>query len=368
MSTPAPSHRPLAGIRVLDLSRYLPGPFCSLQLAWLGADVIVIEQPPHGDPLRTMPPYDDEGVSRAYASLRRDCEIRMLDLQDEADRTAAAELARDADVLVESFRPGVAARLGLGVDALRAQNPGLVYASLSGYGQTGPWAQAPGHDLGYEALAGILEQSGTTSQIVPPPVPIADLAGGFAAATAICAALVRRAATGDGCALDISLTEAALAMQAMHLPGLGEPGTARNRGMLTGGLACYGAYRCSDGEWISVAPIEPKFFAALLRTLGRDDLAHAHMDPAAQPALRSELEAIFATRTAREWEAEFGGADGGDACVVRVLHGTELASHPQHAARGAVRSTAAGAMPASPYVIDATRSDTGQRVGSSTKP
>ena len=158
-------------------------------------------------------------------------------------------------------------------------------------------------------------------------------------------------------------------MQAMHLPGLGQTGTDRNGGMLTGGLACYGAYRCSDGDWISVAPIEPKFFAALLRTLGREDLADRHMDPAAQSGLRRELESVFATRPAAEWEAVFGAEDGGDACVVRVLHASELADHPQHAARGSIIASPAGPMPASPYVLDGVRSDDRiQSVASSTKP
>lgn len=358
-----PAHRPLEGITVVDVSRYLPGPFCSLNLAWLGARVTVIEQPPYGDPLRVMPPLDEDGLSRAYRSLRRDCTVELLDLADEDDRARAVELATAADVFVESFRPGVAERMGIGPEALRAAAPGLVYTSLSGYGQTGPWAKAPGHDLGYEALAGLLEQTGTATEVVPPPVPIADLAGGQAAATAICAALLRRERTGAGCHIDISLTEAALALQAMHLPGLGQPGTERNRGMLTGGLACYGTYRCSDGAWISVAPIEPKFFAALLRTIGREDLADQHMDPAAQAGLRTEFEQIFATRSAAEWSADFGGEhDGGDACVVRVLAAGELAAHPQHVARGAIRATDAGPMPESPYIVD------GARSSSATKP
>ena len=358
-----PAHRPLDGVRVLDVSRYLPGPFCSLNLAWLGAEVTVVEQPPHGDPLRTLPPVGDDGMSLAYRSLRRDMEVLLLDLGDGDDRARFLELAAAADVFVESFRPGVTSRLGIGPDELRARNRRLVYCSLSGYGQTGPWAQAPGHDIGYESVAGLLEQTGTRDEVVLPPVPLADLAGGQSAATAICAALVRRATTGEGCVLDISLTEAALALQAMHLPSAGlAPANERARGLLTGGFASYRPYRCADGEWISIGPIEPKFFHALCTQVGRPELAERQYDPAAQNELRAELETVFATRPAHEWEDELVGASGGDACVTRVLHPSDVARHPQLAARGAV-ATVPGIvgeahMPASPFVVDGVRSDT----------
>ena len=355
------AHRPLEGIRVVDVSRYLPGPFCSLQLSWLGAEVTVVEQPPHGDPLRAMPPVGTDGESLAYASLRRDAHVALRDLSDPDDLAAVLELVDAADVFVESFRPGVAARLGIGPDQLRTRNPRLVYCSLSGYGQTGPWAQAPGHDSGYEALAGLLEQSGTIDEVTLPPVPVADLAGGLVASTAICAALVRRAASGQGCTLDVSLTEAALSLQAMHLPGANADGSAvRAEGMLTGGLASYRPYRCADGDWIAVGPIEPKFFATLCAAIERADLAELQFDPSAQPRLRAELEAVFATRDARAWEQLLTGADGGGSCVVRALHPSEVAEHPQLAARGAVVPVAGehGAwMPASPYVVDGVRSD-----------
>ncbi len=360
-AVPVPAHHPLEGIRVVDVSRYLPGPFCSLNLAWLGASVTVVEQPPHGDPLRTLPPVGEDGTSLAYHSLRRDMEVRMLDLGDAADLARFHELVDAADVFVESFRPGVTTRLGIGSEQLLARNPRLVYCALSGYGQTGPWAQAPGHDIGYESVAGLLEQTGTPDEVVLPPVPLADLAGGQSAATAICAALLRRVTTGTGCVLDISLTEAALALQAMHLPGAGlAPANARARGLLTGGFACYRPYRCADGAWVSVSPIEPKFFVALCAAIARPELADLQYDPTAQAELRAELEAVFATRDAAAWEALLVGDAGGDTCVVRVLHPSEVAAHPQLVARGAVQplpgSTSAH-MPASPFVIDGVRSD-----------
>ncbi|MCW2926305.1 MAG: L-carnitine dehydratase/bile acid-inducible protein [Thermoleophilia bacterium] len=356
-----PAHRPLEGVRVLDCSRYLPGPFCSLNLAWLGAQVTIIEQPPGGDPLRAMPPLGPDGESIAYRSLRRDMSVELLDLASDDGLARARALADGADVFVESFRPGVAVRLGLGADELRASNRGLVYCSLSGYGQDGPWAQAPGHDIGYEAAAGLLEQSGTHDAVTQPAVPMADLAGGMAAATAICAALVRRGVTGTGCTLDISLTEAALSLQAMHLPGAAiEPGSARGTGLLTGGLASYRPYRCADGAWLAVGPIEPKFFATLCEAIERPDLAALQYDPGEQEALRGELETTFASRPAAAWEAVLVGGDGGGSCVVRALHPSEVATHPQLRARGAVLAVPGVAdahMPASPYVVDGVRSD-----------
>lgn len=354
---PPPAHRPLEGVRVLDLSRYLPGPFCSLQLAWLGAEVTVVEQPPHGDPMRAIAPLDESGVSLGYRSLRRHASVELLDLASRDGLARALELADAADVFVESFRPGVAERLGVGADTLRARNPRLVYCSLSGYGQAGPWAQAPGHDLDYEAVAGLLEQNGSEELVVAPAVPLADLAGGHAAATAICAALVRRERTGAGCTIDLSLTEAALALQAMQLPGAD---AGRGSGTLTGGRASYRPYRCADGRWLAVGPIEPRFFAALCDAIGRADLVEHQDDPDAQERLRAELEQAFASRPAAEWERLLVGADGGDCCVAVALHPREVAQHPQLAARGAVRELpgAPGAwMPASPFVVDGRRSD-----------
>lgn len=357
-----PAHRPLEGIRVVDVTRYLPGPFCSLNLAWLGATVTVVEQPPHGDPLRSMPPLGADGTSLAYRSLRREMAVELLDLASDEGRVRMAALLADADVLVESFRPGVAERLGIGAEAVRAAHPRVVHCSLSGYGQDGPWSQAPGHDIGYEAAAGLLEQTGTPDEVALPAVPLADLAGGMVAATSICGALLRRERTGAGCSIDVSLAEAALSLQAMHLPGAHLPhGTHRGRGMLTGGLASYRPYRCADGGWLAVGPIEPKFFESLCAAIERPQLAALQYDPAAQPELELELERTFASRTAEEWERLLVGDDGGGACVVRALHPREVHRHPQLAARGAVLHLAIGEpgawMPASPYVVDGVRSD-----------
>lgn len=355
-----PAHRPLVGISVLDLSRYLPGPYCSLQLSWLGARVTCIEQPPLGDPLRTLPPLDVDGVSYAYRSLRRDARSELIDLSQADGLRQARALAEDADVLIESFRPGVAQRLGLGADALRSLNPKLVYCSISGYGQGGPWSQAPGHDLNYQSVAGLLGQNGFPTPPELPSVPMADLAGGLSAATAICAALVRRSLTGTGCTIDIALSEAAVSLQAMQLPGAHLPsGSERDTGMLTGGLASYHTYRCADDQWIAIAALEPKFFARLCELIDRPQLVELQYDLAAQQELHDQLAATLVTRTSTQWLDLLVGVDGGSACVTPVLHPSTIDGHPQLAARGAVEQVpgSAAVMPAAPYVLDGVRSD-----------
>lgn len=350
-------HAPLSGITVVDASRYLPGPFCSLQLAWLGADVTVIERAPAGDPMRSAPPIGETGVSLASQSLLRGKRSVMLDFDDDADRAQAVALAGSADVFIEGFRPGVADRVGLGYEALRAANPAIVYCSISGYGQTGPWAQVAGHDANYESVAGLLARSGTRDAPALPGVPLADLAGGAFAATAICAALVAARATGEGTHIDLSLTEAALAFQAHTLPAAGTPDAIRGGGLLTGGLACYGVYRCANDSFVSVAPIEPKFFATLCDRLGVPDLAAQQYDPAAQESVRAALTAAFITKPARDWHAELAMED---TCVCEVYEGTSFVTHPQHEARAALEplyDEHDAWVPRSPFVFDGVRSD-----------
>jgi alpha-methylacyl-CoA racemase len=294
----------------------------------------------------------------AYRSLRRHASTHLIDLQTPDGVAEARELVTTADVFVESFRPGVAARLGLGADDLRAAQPQLVYCSISGYGQTGPWAQAPGHDINYEAISGLLDQSGTAERITLPAVPIADLAGALISATAICAALVQRAQSGEGCVIDCSLSEAALSLQAMHLPAAHEPTAARAQGLLTGALAAYAPYECADGEWIALGPIEPKFFARVCDVLELPQLTQAQFDPDRQGELRAGLAAAFASQPADAWRQHFEGEDGGGCCVTLVRTPREATQHPQLSARGAVThldGTDTWPIPASPYVINGVR-------------
>ena len=348
----------LAGIRVVDFTRYLPGPACTLQLAWLGAHVDAVEQPPAGDPMRAVPPLGDDGISLASRSLGRGKYRHLLDLRSADGKAAAIALIAEADVVVEGFRPGVAERLGIGPATLRERFPRLIACSITGYGQTGPWAQRAGHDGNYLAITGLLERCGPPQAPVLPPVPLADLAGASMAATAICAALVCRARIGEGALIDLSLAEAALAWQAHSLPGAETFDGPRGAGLLNGGLATYAIYACADGQHLLVAPIEPKFFARLLQLLDLPpELAHAQYDLARQAELRAALTQRLAARTASEW-AEL--LEGEETCVTRVMPAHEVAAHEQHVAREALESMGDGIFaPRAPWVVDCERVDHG---------
>jgi crotonobetainyl-CoA:carnitine CoA-transferase CaiB-like acyl-CoA transferase len=329
----APLADALRGIRVLDLSRLLPGPFLTMVLADMGADVIKVEDPRVGDYLRAFPPAKG-GVGGRYLAVNRGKRSIALDLKAPAGRDALLRLAERADVVVESFRPGVMDKLGLGYAALSAQNARLVVCSISGYGQTGPYAHRAGHDLDYIGLAGVLAMGGPAGGApVMPGVQIADLAGGALwSATAILGALVGRERTGRGAHLDISMTEGALALLAAELGNL-DCGARPTRGTetLNGGLACYGVYRTADDRYLAVGALEPKFWLALNGALGRPpQVAEIVGDAAKQAAVRGELAAIFATRTAAEWHQRLAEHD---CCVEVILEPEELADHPLHRAR-----------------------------------
>ena len=330
---PSPLADALQGIRVLDLSRLLPGPFLTMVLADLGADVVKIEDPALGDYLRTMPPLHGE-LSGRYLAVNRGKRSAVLDLKAPAGRAALLRMAAQADVVVESFRPGVLDKLGVGYAQLAAANARLVLCSISGFGQTGPYVDRAGHDLGYLALAGVLAMGGPAGGApMMPGVQIADLAGGALwSATAILAALVGRHRTGRGAHLDISMTEGALALTAAELGNLacGVPAT-RGTATLNGGLACYGIYRTADDRYLAVGALEPKFWLALNQAIGRrGDAAELVAGPDGQAATRAELAQIFAARPAAAWTQIFGACD---CCVELVTELDELADHPLHQAR-----------------------------------
>jgi crotonobetainyl-CoA:carnitine CoA-transferase CaiB-like acyl-CoA transferase len=324
---------PLTGLRILDLTRLLPGPFATLVLADLGADVVKVEDPEGGDWLRHLPPVAGE-QSHAYHALNRNKRSLALDLRSAAGAAAFRRLTRRADAVIESFRPGVMDRLGIGFEALRAENPRIVLCSVSGYGQDGPYAARAGHDLDYCAIAGVLATNGPPERPLPLGVQVADVAGGsWPAATGILAALLRARATGEGAHVDVSMTEGALALLAMPLGMASARGTPLARGaeLLTGGAACYGVYRTKDGRFVALGALEPKFFAGFCAAVGRPELAERQLDGnGAGP--RAELEAVFAGRTFAEWAA-FAAAH--DACLAPVLEGEEPRADPQLRARGA---------------------------------
>jgi alpha-methylacyl-CoA racemase len=313
---------PLAGLKVLDLTRLLPGGFCTLLLSDFGADVIKVEDTGAGDYVRWMGPgYEgahESARSAAFLALNRGKRSIRLDLKTDGGREALIRLARDADVLVESFRPGVLDRLGAGWERLRAENSRLVCCAITGYGQEGPLAARAGHDLDYLARVGLL---GLTGDADGPPVQaagqIADLGGGaLTAAFGILAALRERDRSGEGQLVDVSMADGALAWLAMVAARFFAGGEAPRRGSLElgGGILCYRPYRCADG-WVALGALEPKFWAAFCAGVGREDLLEHQFDPPGSPAHR-QVEAVFAARTRAEWEA-FGAQH--DCCLEPVL-------------------------------------------------
>ena len=313
---------PLDGVRVLDLSRLLPGPFCSLLLADFGADVIKVEDTGPGDYMRWSPPMydgaDPSAASAMFLALNRNKRSVRLNLKDERGRAVLHALVRESDVLLESFRPGVLDRLGCGYEALRAVNPGLVYCAISGYGQDSPLRDRSGHDLNYLALAGLLGLTGDAGGApVQPAGQIADLGGGaLMAAFGILAALRERDASGEGPLVDVSMTDGTLSWLAMVAARFLAEGAVPRRGSLElgGALACYRPYRCADG-WITIGALEPKFWAAFCRGVGREDLIAGQFDPPGSETHRA-VEAIAAARTRDEWAAF---AAEHDCCLEPVL-------------------------------------------------
>ena len=329
---------PLTGVRVVDFSRLLPGPYASLVLADLGADVIKVEPSRGGDYLRWLPPLAGK-KSFAFAALNGGKRSLAVDLKHAGGAEVARRLVDAADVLIESFRPGVMDRLGLGFEQVRITNPGLVYCAISGYGQTGPYRDRAGHDLNYCALAGVVGLAGPAAGAPAlAPVQLADIGGGALwSLVGVLAALHLRRDTGEGAFIDISMTEGALSFLQMplaaHLGG-GAPAPARGQDTLTGGQACYAIYETADARYMSVAALEPKFWQALCAAIERPDLlGKAFGDPAAAERTRAELAAVFRRRTQAEWVETFAAVD---ACVEPVLAPAEVATHPLHRARANV--------------------------------
>jgi crotonobetainyl-CoA:carnitine CoA-transferase CaiB-like acyl-CoA transferase len=313
---------PFEGLKVLDLSRLLPGGFCSLLLADFGADVIKVEDTGMGDYIRWSPPAfegaEETAKGSLFLSLNRGKRSVRVDLKTEAGRDVLLRLVRDADVLLESFRPGVLDRLGVGYERLRQENPGLVYCAITGYGLTGPNVHRSGHDMNYLGLNGVLAVSGEADG---PPIQagaqIADLGGGaLMAAFGILAALRERDRSGEGQLVDVSMFDGALSWLAMVAARVFAAGERPRRGseILSGSLLCYRPYRCADG-WVTLGALEPKFFAAWCHGVERPDLVEKQFEGPGSEAY-AEVERIFLTRTRDEWAAF---ADAHDCCLEPVL-------------------------------------------------
>lgn len=324
--------RPLAGLKVLDLSRLLPGPFATMVLSDLGAEVDKVEDPRGGDYMRAFPPHVG-GMNASFVALNRGKRSVSLDLKTEAGRDAFLRLLPRYDVLIETFRPGVLAKLGLGYEQLSERHPGLVYCAISGYGQDGPMSQRAGHDLNYLARAGVLGLTGPEQG--PPQVPgvqVADIGGGaLYAVIGVLAALQAREKTGRGRLVDVSMCEGSLSFAIFgimnHLTGLPLPyGTD----MLMGGLATYQTYRTKDGRYMALGALEPKFWTGFCNAVGIKPSMEAVGPGPHQVDWKKKVAAIFAERTFEEW-VKF--AEEHDVCIEPVLTPQELVTDPQHVHR-----------------------------------
>lgn len=315
--------QPLTGVRVLDLTRLIPGPFASLVLADLGATVDKVEDTGGGDYLRHFPPLVPSGYSAGFAALNRGKRSLILDLKHERGRDAFSKLVPRYDVLFEQFRPGVLDRLGLGYERLRELNPKLIVCSLTGYGQDGPLANRAGHDLNYLARAGVLGLHGPAD--APPQVPgwqMADVGGGLWSVVAILAALMERARTGRGSVIDIAMSDSVQAFASASFGSIlaGEM-PPRGDDLLTGGIAPYNTYFAKDGAPMTLAALEPKFWTTFCLAVGLDTDMGALLPGPHQAGLKEKLAQIFASKTRAEWEAF---ARDHDCCVEPVLAPDEV--------------------------------------------
>jgi alpha-methylacyl-CoA racemase len=309
---------PLAGVRVIDISRLAPGPYCSMLLADLGAEVISVRGGRGSAPIPV---------------LARGKRLVTLDLRDPLGRSALRRLVRGADVLLEGFRPGVAARLGAGYEELSRENPRLIYCSLTGYGQTGPRSGEAGHDINYLAASGVLGAVGPPgAEPIPPLNLLADFgAGGMLAAFAIATALFERSRTGRGRYVDVAMVDGCLSMMEFHRVAWGTRAMpARGVGVLSGTAPAYRTYRCADGKFVAVGALERPMFETLWRTLGFDDPAPDMDDASTWPSTAERLKGTFASKDRDEWARLFADVD---ACVSPVLAPDELDGDPHVSAR-----------------------------------
>jgi crotonobetainyl-CoA:carnitine CoA-transferase CaiB-like acyl-CoA transferase len=336
---PGSATRPLDGVRVLDLTRLLPGAYATSLLVGLGADVLKVEDPRGGDGLRVMPPYTATGESGVFVALCRGKRSIALDLKNPEGRALLVELVAHADVLIDSFRPGVLDRLGLGAAVLDEANHDLVHVSMTAYGD-GARAALPGHDLNVEGYAGILGLSrGGDGAAAMPAVPFADMATGLQAALAAVSGLrVTERRGGEPFRVDVTMLDSA-----MSLTGIGQ-GHAIASGygpptpdMLTGGLACYAVYRCADGLEIACGALEPQFFGRVAELVGDASLAHAQYDVTGQDSLRGRLTTLFASRPREQWLALL---EDDQTCVTPVRSSAEALADPDLRQRGVITDAA----------------------------
>ncbi|WP_066308650.1 CaiB/BaiF CoA-transferase family protein [Bacillus sp. FJAT-29814] len=328
---------PLEGIRVLDLTRLLPGPYCSLMLADFGADVIKIEDPKLGDYGRWWEPKVG-GLSAMFHSLNRNKRSMSLDLKQDQNKEIFIELVKTSDVLIESFRPGVMDRLGLGYEELKKHNPKLIYCAITSYGQTGPYKDIPGHDINFLSYSGLLELQGEQNRKpVSSSVQIGDLGGGaLMGVVGILVSIIEAQKSGKGQFIDISMLDGSVSWMQTMLPSYLASGQQPGRGelVLNGGMACYETYETKDHRYISVGALEMKFWKNFCQVIGKEELIkQLNAPPEQQAGMKKEIQAIIETKTLTEWVGLF---DGVDACVAPVLTMEEMVNDPQIQHRGMI--------------------------------
>lgn len=337
----------LSGVRIIDLSRHLPGPLATLLMADMGAEVIKIE-PPAGDEMRSLGPRGEDGTSMYFRAVNAGKTTRRMDLRVAMVREEFLAMVAGADVLLESFRPGVMTRLGVGYAVLKEINPRLVYCSLNGFGYHGPLAEMPAHDVNYLALAGALHHNGGNPPFFDPPV--ADCAGSLFAVIAILGALHGRARDGRGCEIDLALADAVMPLELFHLAELGAGIEARPReGMLNGGAACYNVYETADGIRVSLGALEAKFWKAFCISAERPDWLARHQDALPQHELKGELAAMFGILTLAECNKRF--AECG-CCFAPLLDLRTAVDSPHYRDRGLLRDSSSGIQALFPAIVD----------------
>ncbi len=319
---------PLQGLTVLDLTRLLPGPLCTMLMGDYGAEIVKIEDTEAGDPTRFVGRFF-EGSGSFFRQLNRNKKSLAVNLKTGQGRTAVQKLAGRADVLVEGFRPGVMERLGLGYSELSRLNGGLVYASITGYGQTGPYRDRAGHDLNYTALSGLLDLSaeeGGSPQM--PAIQVADIAGGaMMALQGILIALFRRGRDGKGSHVDVSMTRGLLPWLTMAASAMNssEEMARRGSGPITGAYACYNIYETADGKHMSLGALEPVFWERFCEAVGKNQWTALQFEQEGREALIREVQALFKEKTREQWETLFSGLD---ACCEPVLSLAEAVGYP----------------------------------------